>query len=64
MTAAELVVVDSDIVDSDVVESDVLETEVLEADVLEADVARPELDLGQVRELGGVRRGATRPRSA
>ena len=64
LTAAELVVVDSDIVDSDIVDSDVLETEVLEADVLEADVARPELDLGQVRELGGVRRGATRPRSA
>jgi hypothetical protein len=75
LTAAELIVVldsdvvDSDVVDSDVVDSDVreanaLEANVLESEVLEADVARPELDLGQVRELAAIRDGAAHPRSA
>jgi DNA recombination protein RmuC len=65
LTAAELIVVlDSDVVDSDVREANALEANVLEAEVLEADVARPELDLGQVRELAAIRDGAAHPRSA
>ena len=52
LTAAELIVVSS---------SDPLHS----SDLLDPDVARPELDLGQVRELGPGRGGeATRPRSA
>jgi DNA recombination protein RmuC len=65
LTAAELIVVlDSDVVDSDVREANALEANALEAEVLEADVARPELDLGQVRELAAIRDGAAHPRSA
>jgi hypothetical protein len=60
LTAAELIVpsnsgvrnsrsLNSDVSEADVLE--VLEADVLEADLLESDVARPELDLGQVRDL-------------
>ena len=37
---------------------------VLDSDVLGSDVARPELDLGQRRELGPGRDGGAHPRSA
>ena len=60
LTAAELIVGSSSGVrnsgslSSDVLEADaseVLEADVLEVDLLEAAVARPELDIGQVRDL-------------
>ena len=48
LTAAELIVVSS----SDEPDSVVSQPELLDLDVLDPEVARPELDLGQVRELG------------
>ena len=53
-----------DVQNSDILRSDVLTAGLLRSDLLDPAVARPELDLGPVRELGPFRDGGAHPRSA